>query len=264
MEARLQKILGQWGIASRREAEEMIRLHRVRVNGDLAHLGQKADPQRDIITVDGQQVSVKQRPALIYLLLNKPLGIVSTCDDPEGRTTVLDLLPKELQKGQGIHPVGRLDAYSTGALILTNDGNLTFGLTHPSHSIPKTYRVWVKGHPPLSVLQKWREGVILEGKKTRPAQVRRVKSLNSESCLEIILKEGRNRQIRTVAELLGYPVIKLHRIAIGSIQLDKPGEPPLLEGSYRSLKDDEIRFLQQQIKHIPINDSVGFRSVKEL
>lgn len=263
MEERLQKILSKWGIASRREAEEMIRLKRVRINGALAHLGQKADPETDIITVDGKPISGLVRPALIYLLLHKPAGIVSTCDDPQGRPTVLHLLPKELRENQGIHPVGRLDAYSTGALILTNDGNLTFGLTHPSYSIPKTYRVLVKGHPPESVLQKWRQGVMLEGRKTRPAQVRLRESLADESCLEIILKEGRNRQIRRVAELLGYPVIKLHRTAIGLIQLEKPGEPLLAEGSYRSLKDDEIRFLQEQIKHIPINDSAGFRSIKQ-
>ncbi len=263
MEARLQKILAQWGIASRREAEEMIRRSRVRINGAIAQLGQKADPERDIITVDGKPVSAEQRPALIYLLVHKPLGIVSTCDDPQGRPTVLDLLPKELREGQGIHPVGRLDAYSTGALILTNDGNLTFGLTHPSHNIPKTYRVLVKGHPPEAVLQKWRQGVMLEGRKTRPAQVRLIESLAGESRLEIVLKEGRNRQVRRVAQLLGYPVIKLHRTAIGPIPLEKPGEPLLAEGSYRSLKDDEIRFLQQQIKHIPINDSAGLRSIKQ-
>ncbi|MBW4607872.1 MAG: rRNA pseudouridine synthase [Hassallia sp. WJT32-NPBG1] len=263
MEERLQKILSKWGIASRREAEEMIGRSRVRINGALAHLGQKADPLIDTITVDGKPISSLVRPALIYLLVHKPAGIVSTCEDPQGRPTVLHLLPKELRENQGIHPVGRLDAYSTGALILTNDGNLTFGLTHPSHNIPKTYRVLVKGHPPESVLQKWRQGVMLEGKKTRSAQVRLIKSLTDESCLEIILKEGRNRQIRRVAELLGYPVIKLHRTAIGPIQLEKPGEPSLAEGSYRSLKDDEIRFLQEQIKHIPINDSAGFRSIKQ-
>jgi pseudouridine synthase len=249
MEERLQKILSKWGIASRREAEEMIRLKRVGINGELAQLGQKADPLIDSITVDGKPISGLVRPALVYLLLHKPAGVVSTCDDPQERPTVLHLLPKELRENQGIHPVGRLDAYSTGALILTNDGNLTFGLTHPSHSIPKTYRVLVKGHPPESVLQKWRQGVMLEGKKTRSAQVRLKESLADESCLEIILKEGRNRQIRRVAELLGYPVIKLHRTAIGLIQLEKPGEPSLAEGSYRSLKDDEIRFLQEQITH---------------
>ncbi len=247
MEARLQKILSQWGIASRREAEEMIKASRVRVNGELAHMGQKADPQRDTITVDGKPVSAVQRPALMYLLLHKPTGVVTTCEDPQGRPTVLDLLPKQISSGKGIHPVGRLDVDSTGALILTNDGDLTFGLTHPSHSIPKTYRVLVKGHPPQEVLQMWRQGVVLEERKTRPAQVRVVEKFANSSCLEIILKEGRNRQIRRIAEQLGYPVITLHRTAIGSIQLQTPGKGYLAEGEYRHLEEFEIRFLKKAI-----------------
>lgn len=261
MEARLQKVLAQWGIASRREAEEMIRRSRVRINGVLAHIGQKVDPEKDKITVDGKPVVSKQRPAPIYLLLNKPAGVVSTCYDPQGRTTVLDLLAKELRSGSGIHPVGRLDTESTGALLLTNDGDLTFALTHPSHSIPKTYRVVVKGHPPEELLQMWRQGVILDGRRTRPAEVRLIESLNAQSSLEIVLKEGRNRQIRRIAEQLGYPVIKLHRTAIGLIKLQVPKQPYLKEGKYRSLRNDEMRFLQQQIKHIPITDSAELRSV---
>jgi pseudouridine synthase len=262
MEVRLQKILAQWGIASRREAEEMIRQSRVRINGVLAHLGQKVDTEKDAIAVDGKPISGKQRPALIYLLLHKPVGVVSTCDDPQGRPTVLDLLPKELREGSGIHPVGRLDADSTGALILTNDGDLTFKLTHPRHSISKTYRVLVKGHPPEAVLQIWRQGVVLEGRKTRPAKVHLIERFADQSCLEIVLQEGRNRQIRRVAQQLGYPVIKLHRTAIGSIQLQSSKEPFLEEGQYRSLKDDEIRFLQDQIKQ-PIKDSAESRSVQK-
>ncbi|MEH1967884.1 pseudouridine synthase [Nostoc sp.] len=260
MEERLQKILAQWGIASRREAEEMIRHSRVRINGVLAHLGQKVDPEKDAITVDGKPVSEKQRPALIYLLLHKPAGVVSTCYDPQRRPTVLDLIPKELREGSGIHPVGRLDADSTGALILTNDGELTFGLTHPRHSIAKTYRVLVKGHPPEAVLQMWRQGVMLEGRKTRAAKVHLIESCAEQSLLEIVLQEGRNRQIRRIAQQLGYPVIKLHRTAIGPIQLQTSKEPFLSEGKYRSLKDHEIRFLQEQITQ-PIKDLAELRSV---
>lgn len=260
MEARLQKILAHWGIASRREAEEMIRRSRVQVNGVSAHLGQKVDPQKDRITVDGKSVFDHQRPALIYLLLHKPAGVVSTCHDPQGRKTVLDLLPQELSEGSGIHPVGRLDSESTGALILTNDGDLTFGLTHPRHSISKTYHVLVKGHPSEAVLEKWQHGVILDGRKTLPAKVRLLKSFGLNSHLEIVLQEGRNRQIRRVAEQLGYPVINLHRIAIGPIQLQTPKEPFLSEGGYRFLKDDEIRFLKKQIQHVPIKDSAEVRS----
>jgi pseudouridine synthase len=248
MEARLQKVLSQWGIASRRQAEEMIRQSRVRVNGVLAQVGQKVDPDRDTVTVDGKPVASLQRPALIYLLLNKPVGVVSTCYDPQGRLTVLDLLPEKLRSGLGIHPVGRLDAESTGALILTNDGDLTFGLTHPRHSISKTYRVLVEGHPPEAVLQMWRQGVILDERKTRPALVRVTERRQSQTSLEIILKEGRNRQIRRVAQQLGYPVVELHRTAIGSIELHAPGQDLLPQGSYRCLEDFEISKLYSFIK----------------
>ncbi|MBE9238293.1 rRNA pseudouridine synthase [Anabaena aphanizomenioides LEGE 00250] len=249
MEARVQKIISQWGIASRREAEEMIKQSRVQINGIVAHLGQKVDPQRDTICIDGKPISHSDRPDLIYLLLNKPAGVVSTCDDPHGRTTVLDLLPENLHKGTGIHPVGRLDADSTGALILTNDGDLTFSLTHPSHNISKTYHVVVKGHPPETVLKMWREGVVLEGKKTRPAKVRLIERLANQSKLEIILQEGRNRQIRRVAEQLGYPVIQLHRTAIGSIQLQTPKAGFLGVGDYRHLTPEEIIFLKNQFNN---------------
>jgi pseudouridine synthase len=261
MEARLQKILAQWGIASRREAEAMIEQSRVRINGELARLGQKADPEKDIITVDGQTVSVIQRPALVYLLLHKPLGVVSTCDDPQRRQTVLDLLPKELSSGKGIHPVGRLDADTTGALILTNDGDLTFGLTHPRHNVSKTYRVLVEGHPPQEVLKMWRQGVLLDGRKTRAAQVKKIEGLAYSTWLEVVLKEGRNRQIRRVAQQLGHPVIRLHRTAIGSIQLQAPGQGSLGVGEYRYLEDFEIRFLKTAVEDVK-NLSDGNRQSK--
>jgi 23S rRNA pseudouridine2605 synthase len=247
MEERVQKILSQWGIASRRQAEQMILAGRVRLNGAVVHLGQKANLETDLIEVDGKPVEPLNRPQSIYLLLNKPLGVVSTCRDSQKRPTILDLLPNKLSKGQGLHPVGRLDADSTGALLLTNDGALTFLLTHPRHHIPKTYHVWVQGHPPESVLQLWRQGVDLLGKKTLPAQVRVLKRGRTGTLLEIVLTEGRNRQIRRVAELLSYPVIHLHRTAIGPIQLQPKGESVLPSGHYRFLKDFEIRFLQNRV-----------------
>ena len=245
MGVKIQKILSQWGIASRRQAEEMIRCSRVQVNGELAHIGQKVDPQIDKITVDDKPVLAKSSPEKLYLLLHKPKGVVTTCDDPQGRPTVLDFLPQELRKGKGIHPIGRLDIDSTGALILTNDGELTFRLTHPRHSVAKTYQVLVKGHPPETVLEEWRRGVILDGKRTRPAKVRLVKKLDATSELEIILKEGRKRQIRLVARQMGYPVIKLHRSAIGQIKLNTSKEQSLSPGQYRYLKDFEVNFLYQ-------------------
>lgn len=243
MEERVQKILSQWGIASRRRAEKMIAAGQVRLNGMTVHLGQKADPETDVIEVDGKPINPYHRPQSIYLLLNKPAGVVSTCRDSQNRPTVIDLLPDKLTKGQGIHPVGRLDADSTGALLLTNDGELTFRLTHPSHHIPKTYQVWVRGNPPESVLQTWREGVNLLGKKTLPAQVRVLKRKGQSTLLEVVLTEGRNRQIRRVAQLLSYPVIHLHRTAIGSIKLNLPGEQILPCGDYRALNDVEVSFL---------------------
>ena len=256
MEERLQKILSQWGIASRRQAEALIVAGRVQCNGVVVSLGAKADLEIDKISVDGKLLQPQFRPKLIYLLLNKPKGVVSTCDDPQGRKTVIDLLPKNLQIGMGIHPVGRLDVDSTGALILTNDGELTNKLTHPRHSIPKTYHVWVKGHPPETVLQQWRQGVILEGRKTRNCSLRIIakgKNFEQTTCLEIVLKEGRNRQIRRIAEILGYPVISLHRTAIGTIELQPSTEALLPKGCYRYLKDSEICFLQKgelgDVKH---------------
>ena len=247
MEERLQKILSQWGVASRRQAEAMILTGRVRLNGKLVILGQKADPEGDQIEVDGRLIQPLARPTLVYFLLNKPTGVVSTCYDPQGRPTVMDLLPPS-QECQGIHPVGRLDADSTGALLLTNDGDLTFSLTHPRHGIPKTYEVWVESSPSESVLQRWRQGLVLEGRKTQPAEVRVIEQGASQTCLEIIMKEGRNRQIRRIALTLGHPVIKLHRTAIGPIQLHLPER--LSPRDCRPLKDFELRFLRQYQQHI--------------
>lgn len=246
MDERLQKILSQWGIASRRQAEQMIAEGRVRINGAIAQVGQKANPAQDQIEVDGVALQPLDRPPLIYLLLHKPAGVVTTCNDPWGRPTVLDLLPSDLQQHAGIHPVGRLDADSTGALLLTNDGNVTFCLTHPRHSIGKTYHVWVQGSPPESVLQQWRQGVMLAGRRTRPAQVSVLQSQPSgQTLLEIVLQEGRNRQIRRVASQLGYPVVQLHRVAIGSIELRQ-----LPSGQFRPLTPPEVQFLQAQAERL--------------
>lgn len=259
MDERLQKILAQWGIASRRQAEQMILAGRVRLNGNIVQLGQKANPDRDRIEVDGVPVTATERPQSVYLLLHKPAGVVSTCSDPRDRSKVLDLLPPKLRYGQGIHPVGRLDADSTGALLLTNDGKLTFCLTHPRHSISKTYQVWVKGDPPEPVLQAWRQGVILSGRKTMPAQVRVLDRTRDQTMLEVIISEGRNRQIRRTASQLGYPVVHLHRTAIGSIQLQPPSEPILPVGCYRPLTNSEIIFLWSLVNLTSINVPVNVK-----
>jgi pseudouridine synthase len=238
MSDRLQKILSQWGIASRRRAEDLILAGRVRVNGTVAKLGQTAEPTTDRIEVDGKLIAIQSRPKLVYLLLNKPVGVVSTCFDPQGRPTVLELLPPQLGNCEGIHPVGRLDIDSSGALLLTNDGELTFRLTHPRHSISKTYAVWVQGRPTAAALADWRNGIDLEGQLTLPARV------------EVILTEGRNRQIRRVATQLGYPVLDLHRTRIGDISIDGSSARErlrlhsLASGSYRHLQTAELDSLQ--------------------
>ncbi|MEB3336992.1 MAG: pseudouridine synthase [Leptolyngbyaceae bacterium] len=241
MDERLQKVIAHWGIASRRQAEQLILEGRVRLNGAIASLGQKANPELDQIEVDGVLVEPINRPQFIYLLLHKPQGVVSTCQDPQHRTTVLDLLPAEWQSGQGIHPVGRLDADSTGALLLTNDGALTARLTHPRYHIPKTYQVWVQGHPPHSVLKHWQQGILLDDSLTLPARVTVMSHTLTQTLLEIVLWEGRNRQIRRTAEQLGYPVVHLHRTAIGSIDLN-----PLPSGQYRALTNLEVESLQAE------------------
>ncbi len=248
MSERVQKILSQWGIASRRKAEQMILDGRVRVNGQPAQLGQKVDVACDHIWVDGQRLRREQQPQLVYLLLHKPIGIVCTCDDPAQRSTVLDLLPPELRQGQGIHPVGRLDVDSTGALLLTNDGDMTFALTHPRHHMPKVYRVWVEGSPSATAIAQWRQGVWLDGQKTLPAQVQiRRRQGQTKTLLEVVLREGRNRQIRRVAETLGYPVLQLQRTAIGPIQLQPKQGPDLAYGCYRMLTETEVGLLRTQI-----------------
>ncbi|MEX0267760.1 pseudouridine synthase [Leptolyngbyaceae cyanobacterium UHCC 1019] len=248
MDERVQKVLSRWGIAARRQVEQLIQQGRVEIDGTIAYLGQKVDPTAVQISIDGAVVNPVACPQRIYLLMNKPRTVVSTCDDPQKRQTVLDLLPPALRHGQGIHPVGRLDADSTGALLLTNDGDLTFYLTHPRHHIPKTYQVWVEGCPSASVLKQWQQGVWLEGQRTLPADISILKSHSDRrTLLEIVLKEGRNRQIRRVAEQLGHPVQTLHRTTIGCIRLKTSSQSQLESGQYRSLTSTEICFLRSQI-----------------
>ena len=245
MSERVQKILSQWGVASRRQAEQMILEGRVQLNGSLVHLGQKADPTYDRLEVDGVTIQPHDRPLHTYLLLNKPAGIVSTCSDPYDRPTVLSLLPSQLQPG--LYPVGRLDFESTGALLLTNDGDLTFYLTHPRHHIPKTYQVWVQGSPTRQVLHQWRQGVLLDDRPTRSAAVTVLEQRLDRTLLQVVLREGRNRQIRRVAEQLGHPVIHLHRTAIGSIQLQSDSAGELATGAHRFLEAAEVSSLRAQI-----------------
>ena len=237
---RLQKILSRHGIASRREAEQMILAGRVSINGQIVReLGTKADLEGDRIQVDGKLLATNA-PEFVYLLLNKPTGIVCTCDDPQGRKTVLDILPA---KYQHVYPVGRLDYNSSGALILTNDGDFANRMMHPRHHVPKTYEVWVKDIPSPQTIKQWQNGVLLDGKQTLPAvvnilEIDRSQDFSPKTRLQIVLKEGRNRQIRRVAEQLGHPVLALHRVAIASILITS-----IKSGEYRLLSDHEIKSL---------------------
>lgn len=244
MAERLQKILSQYGIASRRHAEALILAGRVRLNGRIAQLGERADTDRDSIAVDGKLLQPARRPDFTYLLLNKPAGTLCTCADPQQRPTVLELLPPPLRQGLGIHPVGRLDFNSSGALLLTNDGELTLRLTHPRYHLPKTYLVWIEGCPTERALQRWREGVMLMGKKTLPAEIAVLKRRSHATLLQVTLTEGRNRQIRRIAEQFDWKVRQLHRTAIGSIQLHPPGGTSLPKGDYRWLTQAEIDSLK--------------------
>ena len=176
--------------------------------------------------MDGVPLISVQEPRVF--LLNKPVGVICSCRDPQGRATVLDCLPH--QERSGLHPVGRLDADSRGALLLTDQGELTLRLTHPRYNHAKTYRVLVRGIPSSQALRRWRDGLLLDGRLTRPARVHCLRSRGASSLLEVELKEGRNRQIRRVAELLGHPVIDLQRVAIDGIRLDD-----LAEGCWRRL-----------------------------
>ena len=227
---RLQKIISDSGLLSRRKADLLIKEGRVTLNGRQAIIGEKADPLYDKILVDGKDLP-KQLNHKVFLL-NKPFGIISSCQDNYGRNTVLNLIPSNLRRG--IHPVGRLDFDSRGAILLTNNGDLTLRLTHPKYSHTKTYLVWVSGQPSQSILDNWREGILLDGKMTMPAKIEAIDILNHKTLLKVILKEGRNRQIRRIATLVGHPVQDLQRIAISNIKLNG-----LKEGKWRALEKDE-------------------------
>ena len=222
------------GLCSRRRGEDWLQAGRVTVDGRVASLGDQADPDCQLIAVDGIPLISVREPRVF--LLNKPVGVICSCRDPQGRPTVLDCLPH--QERSGLHPVGRLDADSRGALLLTDQGELTLRLTHPRYSHAKTYRVLVKGIPNAHVLRRWREGLRLDGRLTRPALVRFVQTRGTSSLLEVELREGRNRQIRRVAELLGHPVIDLQRVAIDGIHLDD-----LAEGCWRRLHAREWAYI---------------------
>jgi 23S rRNA pseudouridine2605 synthase len=210
----------------------MIKGGRVTVDGDPAHLGQKVDPRAVTVLVDGIRLPVS--PESVYVLLNKERGIVSTVDDPQGRPTVVDVVGLESR----IYPVGRLDMDSEGLLVLTNDGDLTEHLTHPRHGVTKTYTALVDGIPDAGDLQRLRDGVELDDGPARAIDVRLIDSHADQALVELVMGEGRNREVRRMLETIGHPVLRLVRTAIGSLR-DRDLKP----GEWRHLTVEEVRTL---------------------
>ncbi|MHB8504679.1 MAG: pseudouridine synthase, partial [Acidimicrobiales bacterium] len=227
---RLQKLLAQAGVGSRRLSEELIAGGRVTVNGEVAAPGRRVDPDSDRVEVDGVPVSV--RPGLVHYLLNKPAGVVSTASDPQGRPTVVALVPPEPL----VHPVGRLDADTEGLLLLTNDGDLTHRLTHPRFGVEKEYLVHVDGGALRPAqLRQLREGILLDDGLTAPARV----AQPSPGVLRFAIHEGRNRQVRRMCSAVGHPVLRLVRVRIGPLR-----DPALAPGEWRPLTTGEVRALE--------------------
>ena len=236
---RLQKIIAHAGFASRREAEAMIREGRVTVNGKVVtELGTKAAPGQDHIKVDGKLITRPETHR--YILLYKPREVTSTVNDPEGRKTVIDLVKGVRER---IYPVGRLDYQSEGLLLLTNDGDLAFKVSHPKHGSVKTYHVKVRGVPEERIIGKLERGITIEGKRTVPCEIARMKTTGrgdeeGNSWYEVRLREGRNQQIRKMFKAVGHPVSKLRRVAIGPI-----ADPKLSAGEWRELTKHEVKML---------------------
>lgn len=232
----MQKLLAGAGVASRREAERLITAGRVAVNGKVvSELGAKADPDRDTITVDGKPIDL--RPPKLYVLLNKPRGYTSTRRDPHARRVVTELVQ---DVGVPLYPAGRLDVDTEGLIILTNDGDFAYKLTHPSHRVPKTYRAEVEGIVSQETLTKLRTGVVLEDGLTSPAKATlvAVDSARQTSTVDIVIHEGRKRQVRRMFAAVGHPVLRLIRTKIGKIGLGK-----LKPGEWRFLTPEEVRDL---------------------
>jgi 23S rRNA pseudouridine2605 synthase len=253
---RLQKLISQAGITSRRAAEEMILAGRVSVNGAVVtELGSKADPRTDNITVDGKPV--KPVSTHLYILLNKPAGYMTTLDDPEGRPLVISLL-KDIS--ERVYPVGRLDYNTEGLLLLTNDGDWANKLMHPRHEIDKEYHVRVRGKAHKSQIDQLAAGVMLDDRKTAPATVRLIKDGEQNDWLSVTIHEGRNRQIRRMCEAVSLSVVRLKRVRYGNLELGF-----LKSGHFRYLSEDEVAELRAPLQSAgsKTSSSTGTRGVKK-
>jgi len=248
MPERLQKIIAHAGFASRREAEAMIRQGRVTVNGRVVtELGTKADAARDAIKVDGKLITRAERHR--YILLYKPKEVMTTVDDPQGRRTVIDLVRGVRER---IYPVGRLDFQSEGLVLLTNDGELAYKVSHPTHGSVKTYNVKVRGVPEERVIEKLRRGITIDGRRTLPCRIERIRTTGrngdeGNTWFEVKLEEGRTQQIRKMFQAMGHPVTKLRRVAIGPIS-----DPNLTPGVWRELTGDEVKMLATMKEAKPV------------
>ena len=237
MSERLQKIMARAGYGSRRSCESLISAGLVKVNGRVAHLGQKADPARDKIEIDGKSIRF---PEFVYVMVNKPRGVISSTEDElrKGRKTVRDLVPLPGH----LFPVGRLDKQSEGLMLLTNDGALTHRLTHPRYEHDKVYEVQIEGEISNDLIELWEAGLILDGRKTAPAGIQVTYRDRDSTILLITMREGRKRQIRRVAAKLGHPVISLIRRQIGPLELGN-----LESGGWRHLSSKEISMLLRSV-----------------
>lgn len=230
---RLQKYLAQCGVASRRKSEELIESGKVKINGRVAQIGDKVNPKKDDITVSGKKI-VKSKK-YTYIMLHKPRGFITTMSDEMDRKCVA-MLVKDV--GARVYPVGRLDRESEGLLLMTNDGEFANAMTHPTKHVPKTYRVTVRPSISEEQITKLSTGIDIDGRKTAPAEVRVVKREENRVVIEIILYEGRNRQIRKMCDALGLEVARLKRIAVGSLKLGM-----LPQGKWRELSEEEVHKL---------------------
>lgn len=239
-QVRLQKFLARAGVASRRASEKLIEAGRISVNGQVVtELGTKVDPEADEVRLDG--APVRKAAEAVTLMLNKPAGYLTSMKDPQGRPCVAQLVP--LDEFPALYPLGRLDYDTTGLLLFSTDGELGNAVLHPSHHVDKTYRALVKGKPSEAALDRLRSGVVLDDGPTQPAEVRLAGRKGKNVYVEIIIHEGRKRQVKRMCEAIGHPVLQLHRASFGPLEL---GDLP--EGKYRVLSEQEVAALERASK----------------
>lgn len=242
---RIQKVMARLGIASRRQAEDLIAKGLVKVNGELVTEPGRKISDTDLIEIEGKRITPSQKEKHVYILLHKPEGVLSSATDPRNRRTVVDLVQEKVR--ERVYPVGRLDYDTSGLILLTNDGDLTYRLTHPSYGVTKTYRAWLKTKISDQALKILEGGVALEDGITSPSKIERVDSICEKgicfTIVELSIHEGKNRQVRRMFDKVGYPVIRLQRIAFGTIKLNERMQP----GEFRPLSPAEIASLKKDV-----------------